>query len=128
MSFDKASLLRQLQLNELEEIRNDAYENSKITKAKMNSVDEQHILHKSFKVGQKVLLYNSRLYLFFNKLQSRWSGPFIVRDLSPRGEVEIQNSRNENAFKVNGHRLKPYLELEQGEVECVDLRDPPAFE
>ena len=103
MSLDKAGPLRQLQLNELEEIRNDAYENSKITKAKMNSVDEQHILHKSFKVGQKVLLYNSRLYLVFNKLQSRWSGPFIVRDVSPHGVVEIQNPRNDNTFKVNGH-------------------------
>jgi len=64
-----------LQINELEEIRNDAYENSKIHKAR--------ILRKTFDVGQKVLLYNSRLHLFPGKLRSRWSGPFIVKHVYP---------------------------------------------
>ena len=32
MSLDKVGLLQQLQLNELDKIRNDAYENSKISK------------------------------------------------------------------------------------------------
>ena len=100
----------------------------KLKKLKMKSMHDQHILHKSFKVGQKVLLYNSRLHLFLGKLQSRWSGPFIVQDISPHGAIKIQNSRNNNVFKVNGHRLKPYLELEQVEVEYVDLHDLPLFE
>ena len=56
MSLDNAGPLRHLQLNELEEIRNDAYENSKISKAKMKSVHDQHIWRKSFEVGQKVIL------------------------------------------------------------------------
>ena len=51
---------------------------SKISKVKMKSVYDQHILHKSFEVGQKVILYNSRLHLFPEKIQSRWSIPFIV--------------------------------------------------
>ena len=127
-SLDQAGPLRRLQLSELEEIRNDAYENSKISKAKMKFVHDRHIMHKSFEVGHKVLLYNSRLHLFPGKLQNRWSGPFIVQDVSSHGTVEIRHPRTGNVFKVNGHRLKPYLELERGEVEVVDLRDPPSVD
>ena len=128
MSLDEAGSLRRLQLNELDEIQNDKYENSKISKAKMKYVHDQYILRKSFEVDQKVILYNSRLHLFLGKLQSRWSGPFIVRHILSHGAIEIQNPKNRNVFKVNGHLLKPYLELEKGEIEYVDLRDPPSFE
>ena len=48
--------------------------------------------------------------------------------ISSHGAIEIQNPRNGNVFKVNGHRLKPYLELEPRDVEFVDLHDPPPFE
>ena len=91
----------------------------------MKSLHDQRILQKSFEVGQKVLLYNSRLHLFPGNLQSRWSGPFVVREVSPHGAIEIENPKNENRFKVNGQRLKPYFEPFCGEVECVDLVDPP---
>ncbi|XP_057491358.1 uncharacterized protein LOC130777082 [Actinidia eriantha] len=128
MSLDEASPLRHLQLNELDEIRNDAYENSKISKAKMKFVHDQYVLRKSFNVRQKVLLYNSRLHLFLEKLQSRWFGPFIVRHISSYGAIKIPNPRNENVFKVNGHRLKSHLEFEMKEVEFVDLHDPPSFD
>ena len=93
----------------------------------MKSVHGQYILQKSFKVGQKVLLYNSRLYLFPKKLQNRWSGPFVVRHILSHGAIEIQNPRNENVFKVSENRLKPYLKLEIREIEYVDLCDPPSF-
>ena len=83
----------------------------------MKFVHDQHIWLKSFEVGQKFLLYNTRLHLFFRKLQSRWSRPFVVCHISSHGAIEIQNPKNENVSKVNGHRLKPYLELEKGKVE-----------
>lgn len=52
----------------------------------------------------------------------------MVHVISSHGAIEIQNSRNGNVFKVNGYRLKPYLELETREVEFVDLHDPPQFD
>ena len=58
--------------------------------------------------GQKVLLYNSRLKLFPGKLKSKWSGPFIVKEVLSHGAVEIYRGSYDDAFKVNGHRLKPY--------------------
>ena len=81
-NLDDTSQLRELQINELEEIRNDAYENSKIHKARIKEFHDKRILRKTFDVGQKVLLYNSRPHLFPRKLRSRWSGPFIVKRVS----------------------------------------------
>ena len=123
-NLDKASSLRKLQLNELEEIRNDAYENSRIYKEKMKVFHDKHILRKSFEPSQKVLLYDSRLHLFPGKLRSRWTGPFIVKNVFLHGAVEIENPKNGNVFKVNGQRLKPYLQNFVQNEECIALIDP----
>lgn len=102
---------RKLQLNELEELRNDAYENSKIYKDKTKKFHDKSILRKSFSPGEKVLLYNSRLHLFPGKLKSRWLGPYMVKTVYPHGAVEIENLKNGEMSKVNGQRLKQFLEL-----------------
>ncbi|XP_073273265.1 uncharacterized protein [Primulina huaijiensis] len=99
INLDDASKLRKLQLNELEELRNDAYENSKIYKDKTKAFHDKNIMRKSFEIGQKVLLYNSRLHLFPGKLRSRWSGPFIVKFVYPHGAVDIENPKNNDVFK-----------------------------
>ncbi|RDX91842.1 Retrovirus-related Pol polyprotein, partial [Mucuna pruriens] len=49
------------------------------------------ILRKDFRLGQKVLLFNSRLKLVVGKLRSRWDGPFVIAN-------------------VNGHQIKPFYE------------------
>jgi hypothetical protein len=73
LNFDltKAGSLRKLQLNELEELRNDAYDCARLYKVRMKKVHDQNILRRSFEPGQKVILYNSRLHLFPGKLRSR---------------------------------------------------------
>jgi hypothetical protein len=123
-NLDDASQLRKLQINELEEIRNDAYENSKIHKARIKEFHDKRILRKTFDVGQKVLLYNSRLHLFPGKLRSRWSGPFIVKHVYPYGACDIENPKNGNVFKVNGHRLKVYFDNFSVENDSIELSDP----
>jgi len=77
-NLTKAGSQRKLQLNELEELRNDAYDYARMYKARMKKAHDQNILRRSFEPGQKVLLYNSRLHLFPGKLRSRWTDPFIV--------------------------------------------------
>jgi hypothetical protein len=123
-NLDDGSHLRKLQINELEEIRNDAYENSKIHKARIKEFHDKRILRKTFDVGQKVLLYNSRLHLFPGKLRSRWSGPFIVKHVYHYGAFDIENPKNGNVFKVNGHRLKAYFDNFPSEIESIGLNDP----
>ncbi|XP_063946281.1 uncharacterized protein LOC135151602 [Daucus carota subsp. sativus] len=127
LNFDlpTAGSHRNLQLIELDELRNDAYENAKIYKERTKAFHDKTILRKSFSPGQKVLLYNSRLHLFPGKLRSRWDGPYVVQVVFPHGAVEIQDPKNGNVFKVNGQRLKPFLELPvDSEEEVIHLIDP----
>ena len=78
-----------------------------------------------FTVGNKVLMYNSRLKLFLGKLRSRWSGPFKIIKVFPYGVVEIAHPEK-GSFKVNGALLKPYI---NGSFDCqkttIELQDPP---
>ena len=69
--FQTAKEERLLQMNELEELRNEAYDNAKIYKDKAKKWHGQKIWRKEFKAGEQVLLYNSRLKLFLGKLKSR---------------------------------------------------------
>ena len=64
MDYDITGIARKLQLQELEEIRNDAYENARIYKDKTKSLHDQMITRKEFHAGDKVLLYHSCLKLF----------------------------------------------------------------
>ena len=88
-------------MNELEELRNEAYDNARIYKDKTKKQHGQKIMRKEFRIGELVLLYNSKLKLFLGKLKSRWSGPYTVVAVTPFGAVTLKtNSREE--FKVNG--------------------------
>ena len=55
---------RRLQLNELKELRNEAYESSQIYKARTKAYHDKYISRKMFESNQKMWLYNSRLRLF----------------------------------------------------------------
>jgi len=67
---------------------------------------------------------DSRLHLFPEKLKSRWTGPFVVRTVFPHGAVEISDPKSCNEFKVNGQRLKPFLEPVPDADTVMDLFDP----
>ena len=98
----------QLQINELEESGNEAYDNARIHKENTKRWHDQKIMRREFKAGEQVLLYNSRLKLFPGKLKSRWSGPYIVVTSTPFGEMTLK-AESGSEFKVNGQRLKHYL-------------------
>ncbi|CAN6679374.1 unnamed protein product [Malus baccata var. baccata] len=122
MDIDAAGVHRKLQLNELEEIRHDAYENARIYKDKTKAYHDKMLRTKTFSKGQKVLLFDSRLRLFPGKLRSKWIGPFIVTNVFPHGAVQVQSLKTGHEIKVNGHRLKPYYDLfEEHVVEDQSL-------
>ncbi|WJZ98608.1 hypothetical protein VitviT2T_017120 [Vitis vinifera] len=64
MDLTRAGLKRCLDFNELEEIRNDAYLNSKIAKERLKKWHDQLVNQKNFTKGQRVLLYDSKLHIF----------------------------------------------------------------
>nr|GFB95011.1 reverse transcriptase domain-containing protein [Tanacetum cinerariifolium] len=61
---------RKLQLNELSELRDQAYENSLIYKERTKKLHDDKIKNRIFNVGDQVLLFNSRLKIFSGKLKS----------------------------------------------------------
>ena len=71
MAFDEVGMERKLQLQELEEIRLEAYGNSKIYKERVKRFHNSMIHRKEFHIDQKVFLFNSRLKLISGKLRSR---------------------------------------------------------
>ena len=71
LDFQVAKEKRLLQMNELEELRNDAYDNDRIYKENTKRWHDQKIIRREFKAEEQVLLYNSRLKLFPRKLKSR---------------------------------------------------------
>ena len=118
--FKTAREERLFQLSELEELRNEAYENARIYKDKTKKWHDQRILRKEFREWEQVLLFNSRLELFPGKLNSKWSGPYTVVSSNTFGEVTLKDDTGEE-FKVNGQRLKHYLSREEGMEELQQV-------
>jgi hypothetical protein len=106
MDLQEAGKERKLQLQQLEELRLEAYESSRIYKEKTKHFHDKMISRKEFYVGQQVLLFNSRLKLMAGKLRSKWIGPFVVTNVFPHGAIEITSAGTGKVFKVNGQRLK----------------------
>ena len=109
LSLDEVEKERLLQLQELQELQNESYQNTKIYKAKNKAFHDKHINRKTFHVHDKVWLYNSCIKLFLGKLRSRWNGPYEVLEALDNGSVLILDPKTKNSFKVNEHRLKPYI-------------------
>nr|GEV47671.1 reverse transcriptase domain-containing protein [Tanacetum cinerariifolium] len=80
-----------LQLNELSELRDQGYENSVIYKERAKKLHDSKIKNRIFNVGDQVLLFNSRLKIFSEKLKTRWSGPFTITRVFPYGTIEYLN-------------------------------------
>ncbi|GJU84995.1 hypothetical protein Tco_1292541 [Tanacetum coccineum] len=115
---------RKVQLNELNELRDHAYENSLIYKAKTKRLHDSKIKNRVFNIGDRVLLFNSRLKIFSGKLKSRWNGPFTITKVFPYGTVELSQANGPN-FKVNGHRVKHYFGGNVPHLVVPDLQTFP---
>ncbi|GJY99786.1 reverse transcriptase domain-containing protein [Tanacetum coccineum] len=118
---------RKLQLNELNELRDQAYENSLIYKERTKKLHDSKIKNRIFNVGDRVLLFNSRLKIFSGKLKTHWSGPFTITKVFPYGTIELSQPDGPN-FKVNGHRVKHYFGGDLPPKEVQDLHTLPKDE
>ena len=109
------------QISELEEWRDKAYHSASIYKEITKRWHDKWLKPKVFNPGDKVLLFNSRVKLFgHGKLRSKWLGPYLVADTSPHGVITIQDN-DSNTFKVNGHRLKLFLDHIKALDEEIDV-------
>nr|GFA98232.1 reverse transcriptase domain-containing protein [Tanacetum cinerariifolium] len=115
---------QKLQLNELSEFRNQAYENSLIYKERTKKLYDAKIKNHIFNVGDQVLLLNSRLKIFSGKLKSRWSGSFIISEIYPYRTAKLTHLDGSN-FKVNCHCLKHYHGGDTPPLEIPDVHTFP---
>nr|GFA46083.1 reverse transcriptase domain-containing protein [Tanacetum cinerariifolium] len=99
---------RKLQLNELSELRDQAYENFVIYKERTNKLHDSKIKNHIFNVSDQVLLFNSCLKILSGKLKTSWSRHFTITRVFPYGTIELSQPNRPN-FKVNGHRIKHYF-------------------
>nr|GFA49887.1 reverse transcriptase domain-containing protein [Tanacetum cinerariifolium] len=114
---------QKLQLNELNELRDQTYENSLIYKKQTKKLHDDKIKNRIFNVGDQVLLFNSRLKIFSGKLKSRWSGPFTISEIYPYGTAKLIHPDGCN-FIVNCHRLKHY---HGGNPPLLEIPDVTTF-
>ncbi|GJY36385.1 hypothetical protein Tco_0421763 [Tanacetum coccineum] len=103
---------RMFQLHKLDELRHQAYENSRLYKARTKVWHDRKLrMRKEFKHGNKVLLFHSKYKFKQPKLSSHWLGPYVMKHQYPSGYVELYG-KDGKTFIVNGHRLKLYHEEE----------------
>nr|GEW39442.1 reverse transcriptase domain-containing protein [Tanacetum cinerariifolium] len=112
---------RKVQINELNELRDQAYKNSLIYKEKTKTLHDSKIKNHVFNIGDRVLLFNSRLKIFSGKLKSCWSGPFTISQVYPNDIVELSQPDGPN-FKVNGHRVKYNFRKDVPKLVVPDLQ------
>ncbi|GJU67163.1 reverse transcriptase domain-containing protein [Tanacetum coccineum] len=125
MDLTAAPKNRFMELNELMELRDGAYENTWIYKEITKRwYDSRLRRDKNFKVEDKVLLFYSRFKMHPGKLKSRWCGPNVVKTVYPYGTVEITD-KNGIRFKVNGQRLKKYHDrhIDAEDKEVVEFKE-----
>ena len=96
-----------LQIQELEEMRLNAYNSSKLYKERRKKYHDKKIVERNFHLGQFLLLFNSRLRLFPGKLKSKWTGPYIVKEVKPYGQVLLFLYVSQSIFSRQNSKPSP---------------------
>nr|GEU83433.1 reverse transcriptase [Tanacetum cinerariifolium] len=125
MDLTTAAKNRFMKLNELMEFRDNAYKNTQIYKERSKKWHDSRLRgDKDFKVGDLVLLFNSRFKMHLGKLKSRWYSPNVVKTVYPYETVEITDKNGINFKGLNPppYRSKPGKALPFQEVSVATSR------
>ncbi|GJW27474.1 reverse transcriptase domain-containing protein [Tanacetum coccineum] len=125
---------RKVQMNELNKLQDQAYENSLIYKEKTKKIHDSKIKNRVFNVGDRVLVFNSRLKIFSRKLKTRWTGLFTVPQVFPYGTVELSQTDGPNFkdclnFEDSGARgfVPRLLDLQSFACLYMGIRYPRSY-
>jgi hypothetical protein len=127
--FKLAGKKRLLDLSSLDEWRNEAYENARLFKEKVKQWHDKRILKREFHVGEKVLLYRSRLRFFAGKLLSKWEGQYVIAEVYRSGAIKIASLKDDSTQVLNGQRLKHYISGDSynKDVDVIETVSPEEF-
>ena len=65
-------------------------------KEKVKIWHDKKIKRKEFKVGDQVLLYNSRFKFSAGKLASKWQGPLVIQEVYRSGAIRLHGDMKGN--------------------------------
>jgi hypothetical protein len=109
IDLSEAQKQRIAQLNELDEIRQDAVQHTVLVQEQRARWHDKFIKKKVFKPGDWALLFYSRFKNFRGKLTTRWMGPYEIDTVFDNGSVKLTTiDDRQHSFVVNGHRLRLY--------------------
>ena len=101
---------RLMELTRLDELRMLAQQSLEAMQRRRKAWHDRHIKVRQFKIGEQVLIYDSRYYKFPRKLQIRWLGPFKILDAFDNGSLLVQDlEETVLPFCVNALRVKHYF-------------------
>ena len=109
MNLSEAQKHRMEQLNELDEIRQDAILRTDLVQHQRTKWHDRYIKEKKFQKGDWTLLFDSKFKDFKGKFLTHWLGPYEIDEVFSNGEVRIKTiDEFQTPLIVNGHRLKIY--------------------
>ncbi|KAJ8763777.1 hypothetical protein K2173_003559 [Erythroxylum novogranatense] len=95
MDLESSGIERMLQLQELEELRLEAYEHSRLYNEKAKLMHDKIIQRKSFKEGDKVLLFKARFAFKHGTFNTHWVEPYLVT----KGTKRVKRLRRVNTSR-----------------------------
>src|SRR3984957_2232431 len=126
LDLTDAQTTRLQQLNELEEKRLDAIQQTTVIQQQRSQWHDKNIKTKKFQKGDWALLYDSRFKEFQGKLRTRWLGPYEVDTVFPNGTVRLLTiDESRTPLLVNGHRLRLYqqpISKEDFKATCMAIK------
>ena len=112
LDLDEAQEQRLMQLNKLDEIRQDAVQRTVLIQNQRTKWHDKFLRKKTFEEGDWALLFDSWFKHFKGNLTTRWMGPYEIVTVFDNGSVTIRTIDEEQAtFVVNGHRLKIFSSM-----------------
>ena len=87
---------------------------------------DKKIKIKEFKIGDRVLLFNSLFKFSAGKLMSKWQGPLVIQEVYRSGAIRLQGDIKGKPHVVNGQPLRHYIAGQPfiGEVEVINFKTP----
>ena len=129
LDLNEAQINRLRQINELDEIRLSALQNTALIQQQRAKWHDALIKNKVFHEGDWALLYDSRFQDFPGKLQTRWLGPYEIQKVHDNGTLTlITIDGSGHTFKVNGHRVRLYRSPLTRESFCQQLQQDTDLE
>eukprot|EP00253_Pinus_taeda_P034892 PITA_34892 len=91
MNLNEAQEQRLMQLNELDEIRQDAFHRTMLVQDQRDRWNDKFIKKNIFHPGDWALLYDNMFNHFKGKFSTRWLGPYEVDEVFENGSMRIKN-------------------------------------